>query len=58
MVNGATPGSILYRQRGTKIYPGENTLRGKDDTIFATASGVAKVLSRWKRSYGSENCRC
>ena len=35
-------GSIIYRQRGTRIYPGENTKRGKDDTIFATASGVVK----------------
>ncbi|HPY79432.1 MAG: 50S ribosomal protein L27 [Erysipelotrichaceae bacterium] len=35
-------GSIIYRQRGTKIHPGENTSRGKDDTIFATASGIAK----------------
>ena len=25
-------GSIIYRQRGTRIYPGENTKRGKDDT--------------------------
>ena len=35
-------GSIIYRQRGTRIYPGENTKRGKDDTIFATASGVVR----------------
>lgn len=28
-------GSILYRQRGTKIYPGENVGRGGDDTLFA-----------------------
>lgn len=35
-------GSIIYRQRGTRIYPGENTSRGKDDTIFATANGIVK----------------
>jgi len=35
-------GSIIYRQRGTRIYPGENTSIGKDDTIFATANGVVK----------------
>ena len=35
-------GSIIYRQRGTRIYPGENTKRGKDDTIFATANGIVK----------------
>ena len=35
-------GSIIYRQRGTRIYPGENTKKGKDDTIFATVNGVVK----------------
>ncbi len=35
-------GSIIYRQRGTRIYPGENTKRGKDDTIFALVNGVVK----------------
>ena len=38
----ATAGSIIYRQRGTKIYPGVNTNRGGDDTIFATKSGIVK----------------
>ncbi len=33
-------GSIIYRQRGTKIYPGENTKKGGDDTIFALVSGT------------------
>jgi large subunit ribosomal protein L27 len=35
-------GSILYRQRGTKIYPGENVGRGSDDTLFAKVDGVVK----------------
>jgi len=39
-------GSIIYRQRGTKIYPGDNTMRGGDDTIFATKSGIVK-FERW-----------
>ncbi|HHI6847462.1 TPA: 50S ribosomal protein L27, partial [Staphylococcus aureus] len=34
--------SILYRQRGTKIYPGENVGRGGDDTLFAKIDGVVK----------------
>ena len=38
----ATAGSIIYRQRGTKIYPGVNTMRGGDDTSFATKSGIVK----------------
>lgn len=35
-------GSILVRQRGTKIYPGLNVGIGGDDTLFATADGVVK----------------
>ncbi|MCQ2794601.1 MAG: 50S ribosomal protein L27 [Bacilli bacterium] len=38
----ATAGSIIYRQRGTKVFPGNNTKRGGDDTIFATVSGIVK----------------
>ena len=38
----ATAGSILYRQRGTKVHPGVNAKRGGDDTIFATVSGTVK----------------
>jgi large subunit ribosomal protein L27 len=35
-------GSILDRQRGTKFYPGTGVGIGKDDTLFATVSGVVK----------------
>jgi large subunit ribosomal protein L27 len=37
-----TGGSIIYRQRGTKIYPGKNVGIGKDDTIFAKVDGYVK----------------
>ena len=37
-----TAGSILYRQRGTKIFAGNNVCRGGDDTLFAKVSGVVK----------------
>src|SRR5574344_2202934 len=37
-----TGGSIIYRQRGTKIYPGVNAGIGKDDTIYAKIGGVVK----------------
>ena len=37
-----TAGSIIYRQRGTRIYPGVNVRRGNDDTIYATVDGVVK----------------
>jgi len=33
-------GSILVRQRGTRIYPGNNVGLGKDDTLFAMVHGV------------------
>ena len=35
-------GAIIYRQRGTRIYPGINTKLGKDDTIFALKDGIVK----------------
>lgn len=35
-------GNILYKQRGTKIHPGENVGRGKDDTLYAKISGTVK----------------
>lgn len=38
----ATAGSILYRQRGTKIHPGTNVGRGGDDTLFAMCDGIVK----------------
>ena len=37
-----TAGSIIVRQRGTKIYPGQNVGMGKDHTLFATADGRVK----------------
>lgn len=35
-------GSIIYRQRGTKIHPGKNVGRGGDDTLFAVCAGTVK----------------
>ena len=35
-------GNILVRQRGTKIHPGTNVGRGKDDTLFALIDGVVR----------------
>ena len=37
-----TGGSILFRQRGTSIYPGENVGLGGDDTLFAKIDGIVK----------------
>lgn len=35
-------GSILYRQRGTKVYPGHNVGIGSDDTLYAKVAGYVK----------------
>ena len=37
-----TGGSILYRQRGTKIYPGHNVGMGVDHTLYAKVAGYVK----------------
>lgn len=37
-----TGGTIIIRQRGTKIHPGKNVGRGKDDTLFAKIDGYIK----------------
>ena len=37
-----TAGSILYRQRGTRIYPGKNVGIGSDDTVYAKMDGYVK----------------
>jgi large subunit ribosomal protein L27 len=44
-------GTILVRQRGTRIHPGVNVGIGKDDTLFAKADGVVKfeIFRKGKR---------
>lgn len=44
----ATAGSIIYRQRGTKIHPGTNVGRGSDDTLFAKVTGIVKYERKGK----------
>ena len=38
----ATAGSIIYRQRGTKIHPGTNVKKGGDDTLFCLDDVIVK----------------
>lgn len=38
----AKAGAIIYRQRGTKVHPGNNVKRGGDDTLYATITGNVK----------------
>ncbi|MDY0063505.1 MAG: 50S ribosomal protein L27 [Bacilli bacterium] len=44
----ATAGSIIFRQRGTKIHPGNNVGRGGDDTLFAMMDGFVKFERKGK----------
>lgn len=43
-------GNILVRQRGTKIHPGANVLRGSDDSLYALVQGIVKFeMSRGRK---------
>ncbi len=42
----AQPGSVIIRQRGTKMLAGTNVLVGKDHTLYAKASGTVKFSSK------------
>ena len=46
-----TAGSILVRQRGTKIHPGDGVGKGGDDTLFATRQGVVSYHDSRGRKY-------
>jgi large subunit ribosomal protein L27 len=46
-----TAGSIIVRQRGTRIHPGENVRRGGDDTLFATIDGRVSFRTSGSRKY-------
>ena len=48
-----TAGSIIVRQRGTKIHPGDNVMKGKDDTLFATSDGTVVYGERKNRKFVS-----
>ena len=41
-------GTIIVRQRGTRIHPGWNVGRGKDDTLFAMVGGIVKFERKGK----------
>ena len=47
--SSVTAGSILLRQRGTKVHPGKNVGKGGDDTLFALVDGMVKFGQRGGR---------
>ena len=46
-----TTGTIIVRQRGTKIHAGNNVGRGGDDTLFALADGTVSFRNSGKRKF-------
>ena len=47
-------GNILVRQRGTKFFPGENVMKGKDDTLFSTVDGIVKFSQRKLKTFAGK----
>ncbi|MBI4037809.1 50S ribosomal protein L27 [Candidatus Curtissbacteria bacterium] len=46
-----SPGNIIVRQRGTKFYPGNGTLLGKDHTIFAQVKGIIRFRTKLGKKF-------
>ncbi len=47
----ANIGSIIVRQKGTKVHPGKNVSMGKDFTLFAAVEGVVKFKNLKGRKF-------
>jgi large subunit ribosomal protein L27 len=45
------PGMIIVRQRGTKVHPGKNVRKGKDDTLYALIQGKIKFIRRKRQRF-------
>lgn len=44
-------GMVLVRQRGSKIHPGKNVRKGKDDTLYAAIAGVVQFTQKKRRRF-------
>jgi large subunit ribosomal protein L27 len=53
----AGPGSIIIRQRGTKILAGKNVSVGKDHTLYSTTDGVVSFSTKRKTSFNGKTKR-
>lgn len=47
----AKSGSIIVRQRGTRVFPGLNVRKGTDDTLYATQAGIVRFQDRKKPNF-------
>jgi len=56
LANGqfAKAGAIIIRQRGTKYHPGKNVKKGKDDTLFATVTGLVNFTTKKLRKFNNK----
>ena len=45
------PGMVLVRQRGTRIHPGKNVKRGKDDTLLSLVNGIVKFHTKKRMQF-------
>ena len=50
-------GMVIVRQRGTKIKPGKNVARGKDDTLYSLKDGVIKFSTKRIRKFDGTSKR-
>jgi len=50
----AKAGGIIIRQRGTKVHPGANVLRGNDDTLFSKITGIVKFSTKKLKKFNGE----
>jgi large subunit ribosomal protein L27 len=50
----AKAGAIIVRQRGTKYHAGTNVKRGKDDTLFATITGLVKFTTKKLKKFNNK----
>lgn len=51
----AQPGSVIVRQRGTRVLPGKNVGLGKDHTLFALANGIVRFGQRRKQKFNGKS---
>jgi large subunit ribosomal protein L27 len=50
----AKAGSIIVRQRGTKIFPGKNVKKGKDDTLYSIIKGEIVFTTKKLRKFNGK----
>ncbi len=47
-------GSIIVKQRGTKVLPGKNVKKGSDDTLYAIKAGIVKYTTKQKAGFNNQ----